>query len=89
MFRWERLKSLNTYSGYAGDFYFVRDGRLKVNAIKQPIYIPTSQDCIPFTWQATNLQVWFTLYSGKLTIKTVNFLGDCSQIKFETYILLN
>ena len=45
------------YLGYEANFYFVRDGVIKANAIGHPISIPTSQDCIPFTSKATNLQV--------------------------------
>lgn len=45
------------YLGYEANFYFVRDGVIEANAIAHPISIPTSQDCIPFTCKATNLQV--------------------------------
>lgn len=42
--------------GYAANFYFVRGGQIKPNAVGHPINIPTSEDCISFTWEATNLK---------------------------------
>ncbi|XP_046853968.1 tyrosine-protein kinase RYK-like [Xenia sp. Carnegie-2017] len=40
--------------GYEANFYFVRNGEIKQNAVDHHINIPTKENCVPFSWKATN-----------------------------------
>lgn len=45
------------FLGYEANFYFVRNGEIKRNAVAHHITIPTKENCVPFSWKATNYKV--------------------------------